>query len=92
MLEDAGIRDSQYYLMVLKPLEQTLEISGFSKNQLDQANESYLESEKRIADVEGADAVLVAADSLDGLRKAYPNYFLDTKTFLFELSQILKNN
>lgn len=89
-LEEAGIRDSQYYLMVLKPAEQTLDISGFKKNQLDQAAERYLEAEKEIATVEGADAVLVAADSLDGLRKAYPNYFLDTKTFLFELSQVIE--
>lgn len=88
-LENAGIRDSQYYLMVLKPSEETLDIVGYRKNQLSQATEAYLSAEKAIADTEGADAVLVAADSLDALRKAYPNYFLDTKTFLMELSRVL---
>ncbi|AKJ96474.1 hypothetical protein TVD_09135 [Thioalkalivibrio versutus] len=88
-LEDAGIRGSKYYLMVLKPAEETLDIVGYRKNELAQATEAYLEAEKSVSNIEGADAVLVAADSLDSLRKAYPNYFLDTKTFLAELSSIL---
>lgn len=88
-LEEAGIRDSQYYLMVLKPAEETLDIWGYRKNQLNLATDAYLEAEKSVANFEGADVVLVAADSLDALRKAYPNYFLDTNTFLLELSRVI---
>ena len=32
--------------------------------------------------VPGSEAVLVSVESVDALRRAYPNYFLDTKVFL----------
>jgi hypothetical protein len=41
-----------------------------------------LEVEKRIKEVPGSDAVLVSVDSMESLRPAYPNYFLDTGVFL----------
>jgi len=37
---------------------------------------------ERSANAEQRDAVLVSVDSLQALRKAYPNYFLDTHKFL----------
>jgi len=33
------------------------------------------------------DAVLVSVESLELLRRAYPNYFLDTRAFLNALKQ-----
>ncbi len=35
------------------------------------------------------DVVLVGADTTSDLKKAYPNYFLDTKEFIFYLKKIL---
>ena len=37
------------------------------------------------------DVVLVGADSVKDLKRAYPNYFLDTKEFLIYLNKILNN-
>jgi len=48
------------------------------------ATDRYAEVERRV-ETEGGDAVLVRATSLDALRAAYPNYFLDTEQFLSEL-------
>jgi hypothetical protein len=46
------------------------------------ANEQYGAIERATADDPGKDVVLVTAASLDALRRAYPNYFLDTTAFL----------
>ena len=88
-LEDAGIRSAKYYLLVLKPSEETLDIVTYRASELDRATEDYLKAEKSVESIQGADTVLVAADSLDSLRKAYPNYFLDTRIFLRALKQLI---
>lgn len=38
--------------------------------------------EKKIADIPGAEAVMVSARSIDDVVKGYPAYFIDTKQFL----------
>ena len=48
----------------------------------------YQEQEKRLAGARG-DVVLVASDSLASLRRAFPNYFGDTRTFVEELNRLL---
>jgi hypothetical protein len=53
------------------------------------ASSDYITLEKRIG--EGKDAVLVSADSIEALRLAFPNYYLDTNLFLKEL-EIIKNS
>ena len=45
--------------------------------------------EKAISKGTHADAVLVSAESFANLRRAYPNYFLDTKEFLAALKQAI---
>ena len=65
-------------------------ILSFSKEQLGEATEIYLEIEKRNESIVGAQAVLVAAESLKALRRAYPNYYLDTQVFLRELGRAVR--
>ena len=38
--------------------------------------------------INGSPNVLVASDSLDSLRRAFPNYFLDTRTFVQEMDRL----
>lgn len=45
------------------------------------ASADYLDVEKKIAG-STTDAVLVSVDSMASLRRAYPNYFLDTQRFV----------
>ena len=54
------------------------------------ATRQYAEAEKRIVE-SGGDAVLVSVDSVTSLRRAYPNYFLDTRVFLDLLEQTLED-
>ena len=51
--------------------------------------EDYANAEKRIYGKQEYDAVLVGADKSTDLKKAYPNYFLDTGEFIKFLEKIL---
>jgi ppGpp synthetase/RelA/SpoT-type nucleotidyltranferase len=88
--EQAEKRGNHYFLLKLEPSEQRMTVTGFKRKQLDEASEQYLNAEREIADIPGAEAVLVSVDSLSSLRKAYPNYFLDTNVFLNVLKEALK--
>ncbi|MGI9077182.1 MAG: RelA/SpoT domain-containing protein [Gemmatimonadaceae bacterium] len=83
-------KDSHFFLLELQPEQNTVTISGYTIQQLVTANRTYLEVEKRLAaeNVPGAQAVLVAADTLESLRRAYPNFYLDTNAFLDYLKEV----
>lgn len=78
---------SHYYILALDTSNEELRIYAYPKNQLTVATRQYLEIEKKNREMAGAEAVLVSADSLQSLRRAYPNYYLDTGVFLRELTQ-----
>jgi ppGpp synthetase/RelA/SpoT-type nucleotidyltranferase len=88
-LEPSTTGNSYYFLLELNSKESTVTISAFSANQSELANQKYTEIETKISEKEGAQAVLVSVDSISGLRKAYPNYFLDTTTFIELLDEAL---
>lgn len=56
-------------------------IYGFKAGQSQQANDQYLELEKRFSERTDKNVVLVSVDAMKKLRKAYPNYFADTNSF-----------
>lgn len=77
-----------YRLIILDAKANTVKITSYSKTKLGEANERYTEIEKNISDYSGIQAVLVTAKSIDLLKKAYPNYFLDTEEFIKQLEKI----
>lgn len=77
-----------FHLIVLDAVERTVTISSFGKKRLDEANAAYASAEKIAIEHRDMQTVLVTTGSVDSLRKAYPNYFLDTKQFLTALSRI----
>lgn len=50
------------------------------------AHPTRLKNEKELT---GAEVVLVSAESIEALRSAYPNYFLDTEMFLERIKEII---
>jgi len=78
-----------FYLLELDINLDKLSIRAYSKRQEEKAIYDYLTVEKKIYDLPGYDVVLVGADTVQDLKKAYPNYFLDTKEFLKYLQKIL---
>jgi ppGpp synthetase/RelA/SpoT-type nucleotidyltranferase len=74
--------DNHYFLLELNPAQRSVEVTTFKLSESKLANAKYLDVEKKMKDKPGSEAVLVSVDSLDTIRKAYPNYFLDTDVFM----------
>ena len=76
----------------LQSAQKSVSITPFRRDQLEEANIAYSNAEKQSAEKEQQiQVVLVAAGSVDSLRRAYPNYFLDTHDFLKQLKYIEKS-
>lgn len=86
-----GTRRSAFYLVELNvaQAEKTVTITPFARDQLERANAAYAEAEKQASQA-GNQVVLVSAGSIESLRRAYPNYFLDTHEFLRNLARVEK--
>jgi hypothetical protein len=81
-------RSGAYHLIVLDLSKLSVQITGFPQTRLEEANKRYTEIEERSDKGEDLQAVLVAAGSIDNLRKAYPNFFLDANEFVNQLDRI----
>lgn len=79
--------DAHYYLLELDPIKRRVVVKPYSQTQILTASEDYLTLEQRILN-DSKDAVLVSADSIESLKLAYPNYYLDTEYFLELLREI----
>lgn len=77
-----------YYLLVLDPKNRTIRYQAYSKERFGVATEDYLKEEEKIVEGSQKQAVLVAAASIEDLKRAYPNFFLDTQEFLKILKRI----
>jgi len=78
-----------FFLLELDTIQEKLTISAYSKRQEQKAIFDYAQAEKKIYGRKEYDVVLVGADTFQDLKKAYSNYFLDTKEFLKYLDKIL---
>lgn len=81
-IETSGAGKNHFFLMELDVQTNELKVKAYTASQLDQATADYLEVEKRTKGNSAQDAVLVSVDSLAALRRAYPNYYLDTDMFV----------
>lgn len=79
--------NAHYYLLELDPDMRRVSIKAYTQTQLQTATTDYITLEKRIR-FDNRDAVLVSADSIEALKLAFPNYYLDTELFLQELKKI----
>jgi hypothetical protein len=74
--------DNHYFLLEMNPAQRSIQVTTFKFSESTLANQKYLEVERKLKGAMGAEAVLVSVDSLDAVRKPYPNYFLDTEVFV----------
>lgn len=90
-LKDTSGQKTHYYLLELDAAGMNVSVRGFARDSLPEATTEYLAREKWAKDKTNIQVVLVAAQSLVALRKAYPNYFLDTGKFV-ELIRKIKTS
>jgi putative GTP pyrophosphokinase len=82
--------NGNFHLIILDAVERTVSVESFGKRRLEEANAAYAEAERKAAEHPDMQTVLVATSSIEALRRAFPNYFLDTKQFLAALARIEK--
>lgn len=83
ILESPDSKKNHFFLLELDASIMQLEIKGYKSGDIIGASADYLAAERRFsAERAGGDAVLVSVDSLASLRRAYPNYYLDTNMFV----------
>lgn len=91
-IEKKGVHKPHFYLLELNIDNKKLTVTTFKKNEEGKATAAYSEREKIASRGKlNKDIVLVEADTSKELRKAYPNYFLDTNEFLSILENYLNN-
>lgn len=78
----ADFPGAKYFLLELDLKSKRVVVTGYTEDQLEQATNEYLAVEKLEKTGKISDAVLVSVDSMANLRRAYPNYFLDTRVFV----------
>jgi ppGpp synthetase/RelA/SpoT-type nucleotidyltranferase len=87
--EEPERRDVHTFLMRLDPNNQSLRVWSFKREQLVLAQEQYKIQEKEAESDPLVQVVLVSVESMEALRKAYPNYYVDTMEFVEALQKEL---
>jgi putative GTP pyrophosphokinase len=82
-------RRASYHLVELDSERKTVTTRGYSREMLDEAMRDYAVAEARLNAGEKIEAVLVSAGPIELLRRAYPNYFLDTQDFIRRVENII---
>lgn len=81
-LETIGAaKDAKYFIIELDPDEGKVTLRRFKAKESAEANSQYTRLESRIPDDSRKQVVLVSAADINALKRAYPNYFLDTALF-----------
>lgn len=78
-----------YHLITLDSSARTVTIKPFPIARLEEANLAYAAIESRTKAGDPVEAVLVSAGPVELLRKAYPNYFLDTQVFVRQVVRFI---
>lgn len=73
--------NADYYLLTLDVYHTTINVKPYKASEFQSATDEYFAIEKECKINKNKDVVLVAAESVSALKKAYPNYFADTKGF-----------
>jgi putative GTP pyrophosphokinase len=79
-----------YHLVVLDFVQRSVTIHPYPTTRLEEANLEYAKIEQRTRNGEPVEAVLVSAGPIERLKKAYPNYFLDTHQFIQMMHRVIR--
>ncbi|AKQ29919.1 RelA/SpoT domain-containing protein [Acinetobacter baumannii] len=81
-----------YHLLILKQEENSWKVNviPFTKAQEEIAQTMYATLESQVKQEHDVDIVLVSVGDMKAIKKAYPNYFLDTNQFIKEMQSAFK--
>lgn len=78
------------YVLILDLETKQIDVTGFLESQIQYVAEDYLEKEKKHFGDPRFQVVQLYVSQLRELRRAYPNYYLDTQEFLHFVSGAIK--
>lgn len=85
-------KDAKYFLISLNIDTGKLQVLRYKARQSEAANAKYTELEGALSEGSSTQIALVSADNIAALRRAYPNYFLDTKVFRDLVGKVLQGH
>lgn len=83
-------KDAKYFIVELDPDENRVTVTRFKAKESAEANRQYTALESQIPDDSRRQVVLVSVTDINALKRAYPNYFLDTAMFSRLVDRVLK--
>lgn len=89
-IDNVSDKTDEYHVMELNTSgdHPAVSLVAFTKSQLELAEDFYKMREIATQDKPNIEVVLIAAGNLKDIKKAYPNYFLDTQEFIKNLKSI----
>jgi ppGpp synthetase/RelA/SpoT-type nucleotidyltranferase len=82
LLEGEEHKEAYFYVLILNLEKRTLTLESFRRDQAVASQRAYDKAEKETETDPNFQVVLVSVEDLESLRKAYPNYYVDTKDFI----------
>lgn len=79
---EVNIVGAHYFLLELDTLEKGLKVTGYKLSARQKATMDYAAVERALLGTKEHDAVLVSAQSMADLKRAYVNYWLDMHRFI----------
>lgn len=87
-IELSSKETNSYHLMTLDLEKKKISLIPFQNTQLSDAEALYREKEKEARGNNNLSIVLISAGNVKEIKKAYPNYFLDTDSFIRNLRRL----
>lgn len=82
-------RSSHYHLIVLDTSKKLVFVTSYGRDESKRANADYSKYEKKMADGEPIDPVLVGAGPLSATERAYSSFFSKTDDFIENLRSVI---
>ena len=80
----------KYLLITMNFKNKKTYIEQYESDNFEKANNDYLAEELKYIDNNEVEVVLLSVQDINNLQKAYPNYFMDTIKFLYNLDLAFK--
>lgn len=87
--EQSNGRFSGYHVLELDSASKKVRLIPFKADQLEQAESYYRAREEDTRNEQAVSVVLISAGNIKAIKKAYPNYFLYTRTFINNYRKVL---
>lgn len=83
-------KDEKYFIVEMDPEQHKITVRRYKAKQSEEANRVYTELESKIPENSSTQVVLVSVENINALKRAYPNYFLDTNNFSKIVERVLR--